>query len=346
MKKILFLLIVLIGTQQTQAKVWRINNTPGVVADFNDPNTALASASVLNDDTLHFEGSATAYPGFTLNKRLVIIGTGYFINGANSNTGLQANPNTSKFNGSYIVFDTLATGSKIIGLDNFYFGVGSVLGSATDNITITRCRFSTGANYGYTANTNMTGWKINKCYISNISFNGFLAQNWEVINNIFDGALDLSGTNNLNNLIRNNVFRAQIFLYNAYFANNILVNTTFTVTNVTVRNNTCISSAPAGFAPFVGSNGNIDNETDAAIFQGISGNSTDGQWRLVAGCSAIGSGETVSAITPDRGAFGTADPYKLSGIPAIPTIYALTVPATVASSATTMPITISTKSNN
>ncbi|MEQ1554417.1 MAG: hypothetical protein ABL929_09580, partial [Ferruginibacter sp.] len=74
--------------------------------------------------------------------------------------------------------------------------------------------------------------------------------------------------------------------------------------------------------------------------------STDGQWRLKAGSPAIAAGETVLGITPDCGAYGTADPYVLSGIPPIPTIYLLTVPAAIASNATTMPITISTKSNN
>ncbi|MGB3234397.1 MAG: hypothetical protein WBA94_00875, partial [Ferruginibacter sp.] len=121
---------------------------------------------------------------------------------------------------------------------------------------------------------------------------------------------------------------------------------TFSATNSTVKNNTCIGAAPAGFAPFVGLNGNVAGELDANIFQGLTGNSTDGQWRLKAGSHAIATGETVSSITPDRGAFGTADPYVLSGIAAIPTIYSLTVPASVASNATTMPITISTKSNN
>ena len=110
--------------------------------------------------------------------------------------------------------------------------------------------------------------------------------------------------------------------------------------NVTVKNNISGgTNLPVG-------NGNVNSQPDATVFQGLTGNSTDGQWRLKLGSPAIGAGETISSITPDCGAFGTADPYKLSGIPAIPTIYLLTVPASVTSSATTMPITISTRSNN
>jgi hypothetical protein len=348
MKQLILFIATLFFTITINAKVWRVNNTPGVTADFTDMPACLASALVVNDDTIHVEGSATNYSGFTLNKRLVIIGTGYFLSGANSNTGLQANTNSSKFSGGYILFDSTSSGSKIMGLDNFFMGVGPNLGSAADNITLTRCNLSgLGEYYGYTANTTMAGWKVNKCYInSTLGSANLLFQNWEVINNIFSGGIDMSKTTNLNNLVRNNVFRSSVSLYSAYFANNIIVNTTFSTVNTTVKNNTCISTAPTGFAPFVGINGNVANETDANIFQGLTSNSTDGQWRLKAGSQAIGTGETVSAITPDRGAFGTADPYILSGIPPIPTIYLLTVPAAIASNATTMPITISTKSNN
>lgn len=342
MKYLSFLILFVLTAVQLNAKVWRINNNPGVLADFTNCTAALASASVVNDDTLHIEASATAYAGFTLNKRLVIIGAGYFISGANANLGLQANPNTSSFGGGAILFDSTGSGSTIMGLDNFLFGIGPTLGSATDNITLTRCRINDiGQYYGYTAGTKMVGWKVNKCYISGIS-PGTSAplQNWEVTNNIFSGGIDMSNTTNLNNLIRNNVIRGGINLYSAYFANNIITGTTFTTINVTIKNN--ISNGPN----LPAGNGNVNSQADGVVFQGLSGNTTDGQWRLLAGSPAIGAGETVSAITPDCGAYGTADPYKLSGIPALPTIYLLTVPASVATNATTMPITISTKSNN
>jgi hypothetical protein len=341
MKQLFILILFVTAVLQSNAKVWRINNTPGVTADFISCAAALANASVVNDDTLHIEGSATAYGSFTLDKRLVIIGTGYFISGANANTGLQASNNSSNFGGSYILFDTTCSGSTIMGISNFYFAVGPTSGSATDNITITRCNINDiGQYYGYTANTKMAGWKVNKCYIGSITLSTFLLQNWEMTNNIFTSSIDMGFTGNFNNLVRNNVIRGTINLFSAYFANNIIAGTTFTTVNATIKNNISNgANLPVG-------NGNLNNQADAVVFQGLTGNSTDGQWRLLAGSPAIGAGETVSSVTPDCGAYGTADPYKLSGIPAIPTIYLLTVPATVASNATTMAITISTKSNN
>ncbi|HMK02985.1 MAG TPA: hypothetical protein VK489_02290 [Ferruginibacter sp.] len=346
MKKTATLIIMVTGiliSLQTNAKVWRINNNNGVTADFTSGAAAIASASVVNDDTLHFEGSATAYAGFNLSKRLVIIGTGYFLSGVNSNSGLQANPNSATFSGGTIAFDSTGSGSTLIGLDNISMGIGGSLGSATDNITLTRCNISTISQYyAATANTKMTGWKINKCHIDYMSFSGSneILQNWEITNNIFISYLFMNNTNNLNNLVRNNVFRGPIDIYSAYFSNNIITGSTFTTINTTVKNNISTgTNLPAG-------NGNLNGQSDANLFQGLTGNSTDGRWRLKAASPAIGAGETILGITPDCGAYGTADPYVLSGIPPIPTIYLLTVPGSVASNATTMPVTISTRSNN
>jgi len=345
MKKLMVSGIMIFCAITASAKVWRINNTPGVTADFISGTAALVSASVVNDDTLYFEGSATNYTNFTLSKRLVIIGTGYFLSGANSNPGLQANPNSVFFSNNTIILDSTGSGSVIMGLDNLQITPNgpATLGTATDNITITRCGNLQLTNaFGVTPNSKMTGWKINKCYLTNIFFLPFVVQNWEITNSIITGNIDISNTNNLNNLVRNNVFRGSIKIFSGYFSNNIITANTFTTTNVTVKNNISTgNNLPVG-------SGNVNNSTDAILFQGLTGNSTDGQWQLKPGGTnpAIGGGETISAITPDCGAYGTADPYVLSGIPPIPTIYLLTVPSSVASNAATMPITISTKSNN
>ena len=345
MKKLITLSLIVFIAIHAQAKVWRINNTPGVTADFTSGAAALASGSVVNDDTLYFEASAISYTNITLSKRLVLIGAGYFLSGANSNLNLQANPNSVFFAGNTIILDSTCSGSVIMGLDDLKITPSSAatLGSATDNITITRCGNIQLLNFfGFTPNSKMTGWKINKCYINSISLAAFVVQNWEITNNIIINQADISNTGNLNNLVRNNVFRGGITLFSGYFSNNIITPNTFTATNFTIKNNISTgNNLPPG-------NGNVNNSTDAILFQGLTGNSTDGQWRLKTGGTnpAIGGGETISTITPDCGTYGTADPYVLSGIPAIPTIYLLTVPASVASNAPTMPITISTKSNN
>lgn len=324
------------------AKIWRVNNTPGVIADFNTVAAAIAAAAA--GDTIYLEGSATNYAGGTVNKKLTFIGTGYFLSGTNSNSGLQANNNDSYIGGIWI--DSSASGSVFLGLAGLNIYNASTGGYGADNITISRCQLQgIGLYYGAGAGTIGDGWNINKCYIGNINGNIGAMKNWNVSNNIFTGGLDISNTASSNNVIRNNVFRSGVTLYNAYFANNIIYSTV-SLTNVVVKNNLAIGN-PSGFAAYVGTNGNSAGHTDAAMFQGITGNSTDGQWRLAVGSPAIGAGLTVGAVvSPDAGAYGGPDPYRLSGIPPIPTIYSLTVPAAIPSGSSTMSVTFSTKNNN
>ncbi|MBL0134625.1 MAG: hypothetical protein IPP79_11760 [Chitinophagaceae bacterium] len=136
-KKLLLLLMSTVIVLSIQAKVWRVNNTANSRPDFISLQAAVANASVVNDDTVYIEGSVTPYnSSFTMNKRLVVISTGYFLSGATGNTGLQANSNTA-LEHSAIFIDSLASGSKFIGFAQgasgfFYITPG------TDNITLER----------------------------------------------------------------------------------------------------------------------------------------------------------------------------------------------------------------
>src|SRR6478736_4845175 len=71
----------------SQAKIWRVNNSTGIVADFATPQEAINAATA--GDTIHIEPSISGYPGFTLNKRLVMFATGSF---SDANPGIQADP--------------------------------------------------------------------------------------------------------------------------------------------------------------------------------------------------------------------------------------------------------------
>lgn len=344
MKKVMyFLAIYAMISLDADAKIWRVNNIAGVNADFSTIAAAVAAAAA--GDSIYVEGSPTNYAGTTLNKKLVIIGPGYFLSGANSNAGLQANPEQVNFGNLFI--DSSASGSVLLGLAGVNIYNASALGYGADNITISRCIINAiSIYYSPAAGTIADNWNINKCYLGSFNGNIGIAQNWNVSNNIFTGYLDMSNAKNSGNVIRNNVFRSSINLYNAYFANNIMVNTTITLTNCVVKNNLA-NGNPAGFASYVGSNGNTSGHTDALLFQGLIGNSTDGQYRLATGSPAIGAGLTVgTVVSPDAGAFGGPDPYRLSGIPPIPTIYSLTVPAAIPSGSSTMSVTLSSKNNN
>jgi hypothetical protein len=325
------------------ARIWRINNTPGIAADFATLSACITNASVLNDDTVYIEGSAVEYPAPTIiNKRLVFISTGYFISGAGANIGLQANPNPATISGA-LVFDSLASGSRFLGINSI---TDLWLDPRADNIRFERCRFSS-ISWRVTAPTTAniaSNIVFNKCFFTGVSLtNNFYLENLQVTNCIINSFIFLPSNLIGIALIRNNIFQGSITLTNSYFANNLVLNTGpagFTVTASTIRNNIANNAnvLPAGA-------GNQNGISNASLFVGPTGNSTDGQWQLAASSPAIGAGETVGGITPNCGPFGTADPYRLSGIPPVPTIYSLTVPATVPIGQP-LNITVSTRSNN
>jgi len=345
MKKIISstaLFALLFVSSAVYAKIWRVNNIPGAATDFTTFDACITNASVVNGDTVHIESSATAYSNSTnINKRLVFIGTGYFLSGATGNAGLQANTEPAFFNAP-LRFDSLGSGSRFLGLD---LRSDLYLDPRADDIRFERCRFS---NISWNTNAASTSNRaqnivFNKCYFNAVSTTTqFYYDNLEVTNCIITSSFSFNAGNIASALIRNNVFLGAITITNAYFANNILLNIgtgSFNVTFSTIRNNIAqFNILPAG-------DGNQNNISQASLFIGSTGNSTDGQWRLAAGSPAIGAGETVSGVTPDCGAFGTPDPYRLSGIPPIPSIYSLTVPTSVPVGQP-LNFSISTRSNN
>lgn len=335
--------VLLATSQPALARIWRVNNNPGIAADFNSFTAALASTSVTNGDTIHLEASATAYTPGMVNKRLTVIGNGYFLSGAGSNPGLQADGNGASFS-SALSFDSLSTGSRFLGLS---INGDLWLDPRADDIRFERCRFNSiswNTQASSTANQ-ATDIVFNKCYFNGASpITQFYYNNLQITNCITNSSLSFNPGNIISALVRNNLIRgsSQVNLTNTYFANNIILDVVagnFNVISSTIKNNIAENNLlPVG-------NGNQNNVLESSLVLGPTGNSTDGQWQLAAISPAIGAGETVGGITPNCGPFGTADPYRLSGIPPVPTIYSLTVPSSVPFGQP-LNITVSTRSNN
>ncbi|QEC44871.1 hypothetical protein [Pseudobacter ginsenosidimutans] len=354
---ILFL-VCTIATGNVHAKIWRVNNNTGVARDFAQPGNAVASASVLNGDTIHIEPSLTNYSGFSSNKRLVWIGPGYFLASGiafePANTGLQATALPANIDN--ITLAAGAEGSRFMGI---YFGNFNI-GASTGNIWIEKCRFSGGvimSNAGVVY-SNIT---IRKCFFNhNCSINAVAASPGSVSglvieNNIFNGDIfaNLSSAEfgSGGNIFRNNTcgwFRGGI-LYGFYVANNIFtflndMGNLFAVS--VVKNNIFASAVQTLPGTAVGNQLGIHfNSVFIDDFVNAVG-SIDHRFMLRAGSPAIGTGVTISGYTPDCGAFGGPDPYRLSGIPAVPTIYSLTVPTSIPQGQATMSVQLSTRNNN
>ncbi len=347
MKYLSLLVLVSVISVSSQAKSWRVNNNPGVVADFTTLAGAINAGTVGNGDTVYIEPSAFKYGGngATLNKPLVIIGPGYFLDPAHAtypgNGGLQAVPQEAEV--AYFYVAAGASGSKIMGLtlDGTYF-------RTANNVTYERVRFIGSFTFESGLNTNIT---LRKCYINNnvaVNYGGTATvSNFVCENNIFSGGsqLNLPVLTGSGNIVRNNTFyntNSTLTLVNAYFVNNIVASLTHgSFTDCTIKNNLFqVNQALPGTA----TNNQVNvNMTD--IFVGTG--SIDARIKLKAGSLASGAGLTVGAVvSPDCGAFGATNPYVLSGIPNVPSIYTITAPTSIPSGSATMNVTFSTRNNN
>lgn len=74
-------LLSLTATAST-ARSWRINNDVTKKADFTDLNAAMSSADVMAGDTLYMDPGCNLSSKQTVNKRVTIVGSGYFRNDA------------------------------------------------------------------------------------------------------------------------------------------------------------------------------------------------------------------------------------------------------------------------
>lgn len=320
MKKIISIISLFAITINCQAKIWRVNNTSGVTADFTTAQGAHNGAAA--GDTIHLEPSINSYGGLTTSKRLVWISTGYFLS---NHPGLQYSSTPG-----FIDFLSVNAGS-----DNSVFSCNfSYSNCAAPNVTFQRCsvfsgnylNFSTGAN-----NCVVIGCFLNASLSINSATNVILS------NNII--AYSINVASNSSAVVTNNIFNyansGAGSISNSQLQNNIInrATTNYTFTNCVLNNNMANNtSLPAG-------NGNQNSITMSTVFTNYTG-ITDGDFVLAAGSPALGTG--YGGL--DMGVFSGSTPFVIALQPAIPAIYQLTAPA--APSGNTMNVTFSTRSNN
>jgi hypothetical protein len=345
--KTLLLIVFLFVVNLSFAKIWIVDSNTGSTAkDFTDLQAAHDGATA--GDTLYLIGSPVNYISGELlvAKRLVIIGPGYFLN---QNANLQANLNTALINNTganAITFNAGSEGAVLMGVtligtltinaNNILIKRNYISQSGTfDNVLINASNIIVSQNYIYSyIATNSTVIKISSGLSGILIANNYLHHNCS--NGCGGGtllALLSASTSSLE--VSNNIFFGYVTVANSLVQNNIALNTIFTSTASLVRNN----SGTAGnyFPNGNGNNSNASDFTNAFVPTGTS----DGKWQLGASSLFIGTGYNGT----DRGIFGGAEPYVLSGIPPIPTIYFLTAP-TIGEKNTGLPVQIKVKSNN
>lgn len=336
MKQFLLLFVAATLTcSMSFAKIWRVNNNNGVTADFTGLQAAHDGASA--GDTIYLESSPTSYGGLTCTKKLAIIGTGYFLD---QNTDLQAFTLTSK--ATQIVFNAGSQGSSVEGIEFAWYNGGAYpIYIYVNDIVIRRNKFS--GDYF----TNKDYYK-GTVYIYNGASNILITQNYGITINSNSTSIGLLISNNYifnvglaDNtvaILKNNIFNGTISTYNSNISNNIMTAGSLAGTGNLISNNIGNSTQ------FGNTNGNKQNVDAGTIFEGTG--SYDGAYKLKSGSPAIGAGYGSTAATPvDCGIFGGTTPYKLSGLPAIPSIYFFTNQP-VGSNSDPINVQVKVRSNN
>lgn len=334
MKKILTLTLCgLFTLTAVEAKIWRVNNTVGANADFSNMTSAISAATA--GDTIHVEGSSIEYASFTLNKKLVIRGTGYFLNDETPNPKTQYNKNNAYFNSI-----TMAAGSKGSVIEGLAFNSAYLKDSL---ITFQRNWVA----YFYLSDSrHIAGDTLRHNFINGgIYLNSGSYQNKGlfVYNNIIKGQISISPSiiTNADGYCINNTFLGnnQFISNNFVYQNNIFNSANFTIyrdANTFLNNVSVDANLPSG-------NGNITGATLANLYVGGStgtGYSSDGRYLLKTSSPAIGAG-LLNGTPVDCGAFGGPAPYVLSGMPQMPSIYDIAMPTTISSGTSAVTITVS-----
>lgn len=327
--KLALVLLLISVLQQANAAIRRVGyfGTPRTGVDYADLQAA-HNASAAGDTILLYPGNWTA----TFSKKIVLIGYGYYT---------DQNQNLQVITGTNYAYITLATGSDnciftgVDGMDLYVNTNATIAGT-----TVSRSKVNINLN-----NKTYNNWQITQSVFQNMngySFGGTIT-NW-LVSNCIIGSFYPKDASSQSCLFTNNVCMYAVDFGNANFVcqNNIFLANRSSSAAATYQNNIAYDAYPL---PTGNGNQNLSSGTmNNNVFVGYNtqGSYTDdGRWVLKAGSPAIGTG--VGGI--DCGIYGGSNPYKLSGIPAIPAFYKLTAPS-VNTSGNPYTITFSVRSNN
>lgn len=336
----LFLLIAIFSIQ-LQARIWRVDVATSHNPDFTNLQAAHDGASA--GDTLYLAGSGADMGDLILTKQLIIIGNGFFLS---ENPSTQANEFQSRANN--ITFDPGSEGSKITGI--------SLIGQIsvnTDQVTLSKIftnQDRSSSTITAIISINASNTILEKSFLVN-TFTGTSATRRVV--GVFSGGNNVLSSNYLSGatpiralsggtLIINNVINC-IYNYSVVQGSGNIIknNIHLGLGSIDIPNNTVLNNiSDNGLFGTDNNNQNVDISTVFVGYPDQNTYSTDGRWQLAPSSPAIGTGQN----GVDCGMFGGSDPYVLSGIPDIPSIYSFSASDSTGGS-TTLEVNIQGKVN-
>ncbi|RTQ49143.1 hypothetical protein EJV47_13420 [Hymenobacter gummosus] len=311
-------LLLTAAALSTQAQTIRRVNNSGITGTNIYSTAQAAHDAATAGDIIQLEPSSDSYGNLNITKNVSVVGPGYFLG---QNTGLQANPLSATI--STLYFSSGSAGASVAGLT-----ISSQAYIGASNVSLQRCYVASWIYVGYATSSNIN---IRQNYAGGLQHWGNAANNVLVTNNMFTSSSSL-GANVAGEAV-NNVFLSAVNIDNFNVRNNYFAGAFQPNNNLYSYN----ISAQAGFST---ANSNQNNVPQASVFTLAPGTTQFDAWyQLKAGTNparGTGSGGT------DIGAFGGNTPYKLSGIPAIPSIYQFNQTL----SGNTLNVNLSTRSNN
>lgn len=334
MKQIFQIFSILLLTIPAMATIRRVNNTPGLQGVYPNINQAISFASP--GDTIHIEPSGIDYlhgSSIFINMKLTILG-----NGSNlyNNPGLQADTNTVS-----IRFMTNSIGIRFTNGSE-----GSYISCNVENIFIEQNSIT-----------------VDKCYVSGVLKidNFFSGSNQIIISRSYIGQLRKDNTTP-DGWFKKCIIKSYLTYLNSLIFENCIVGTDNSTTGLA---NNCIFTKCI-FTSVLASNLGFNSCTlDSNIFSsstfplGLSG--SDSLHSLFINQTSIfhpfpAVVENIKDINYkfkptfdpiNKGPYVGNKPYTFGTIPAIPSIYELTLPSTYVNGGpgNTLPITISTRGN-
>lgn len=318
------------------AKIRRVGyfGIPIAGTDYADLQSAQDSANV-SDTIMLYPGSWNA----DISKKIVVLGYGYFLTGRRANNDLQT------ITGSLDVTISLHVGadsSVYEGIDGLTISFYS--GETVNKVIIRRCNAFVYLNDKIIDNLQISQSNINN--LSNQSSEGKVTN--LKVDNCYIGYLNLqSNDSDQSGQFSNDIISSdntQEFGNGAFLIRNCILLLNHGADFNCVYQN-CIGNSDYSPIPAGNGNQNIDNAAMLEnVFVGYGSQgaySSDARWALKDGspAKAAGTGGT------DCGIFGGNNPYKLSGIPKIPSFYKLSSTSNTTGS-NPYTITFSVRSNN
>lgn len=343
MKRSALLIIMALSINVAQSRIWRVNNNPGINADFTTLQSAHDAAS--GGDTLHLEPSAFSYGGLNATKKLSIFGPGHSLTQNNNlqyvNTISQAEEINFEIGSEYSILSGIQALSQNVFVKTSNI---TIVGNKLSGIYLVHPSAITSGTYSISGTIIRGNW-VN--YIFSESLNGNVSHNFSgtsISANIIPVGVSMDTPSSYysnyigsltcrNSTVVNNIIKSANHNCASDNCNLFLVNK-----NNTINNNVFSDEAdPTNSGNLQNGQNNIFNPVLTNVIVGTF-NSAETDYQLLPNSVAIGAGVGGVDVGPFAGG------YVLSGIPQLPTIYNLVVSPT-GSATNGLQVTVKSKTN-